>query len=154
MNESLFNHQSETLKHVNEVRGNIVEVIKELDHRAQVHDGSKFVEPEASILADNNHRLAVTKYGTPEYAACLEAIKPALDHHYAKNRHHPQHWPNGVDDMTLVDLIEMLCDWRAATKRNKDGNIRTSIDHNAERFKLSPQLQQIMHNTVRELFKD
>ena len=54
--------------------------------------------------------------------------------------------------MTLIDLIEMLCDWKAATVRNKNGNIRKSIEHNADRFKMSPQLKQIFENTVREMF--
>ena len=48
-------------------------------------------------------------------------FKPAIDHHYANNRHHPEHWPNGINDMTLMDLIEMLADWKAATARNKNG---------------------------------
>ncbi len=56
--------------------------------------------------------------------------------------------------MTLVDLIEMLADWRAATKRNKNGNIRKSIDINAEKYGISPQLKKIFENTVREMFKD
>ena len=30
-------------------------------------------------------------YGSDEYKACLTEMKPALDHHYAANRHHPEH---------------------------------------------------------------
>ena len=42
---------------------------------------------------------------------------PALQHHYEDNCHHPEHYRNGIHDMNMVDLIEMLCDWRAAIKR-------------------------------------
>jgi len=154
MNEKLFTHNSETLKHVNKVREHLVSVITDLDHRAQVHDQSKFESPEKEILAEWTPELAKTEYGTQAYTDLLVKVKPALDHHYANNRHHPEHWPNGVDDMTLMDLIEMLCDWKAATERNKNGNIRKSVEHNAKRFNLSPQLEQILHNTVRELFKE
>jgi hypothetical protein len=84
----------------------------------------------------------------------LGKVKPAIEHHYAKNRHHPEHWPNGIDDMTLLDIVEMLSDWRAATERNKNGNIRTSIEKNTVRYNMSPQLAQIMQNTVREMFKE
>jgi G3E family GTPase len=154
MNEKLLLHDSETLKHINKVRENLWNVIRDLDHRAQIHDASKMEAPEREILAENTPKLAKTEYGSADYSKLLEEIKPALDHHYSKNRHHPEHWPQGVDDMNLMDLVELLCDWKAATERNKNGNIRKSIEHNAKRFNLSPQLEKILHNTVRELFKD
>ena len=46
----------------------------------------------------------------------------------------------------------MLCDWQAATKRNKNGNIRTSIDKNQKRYSIVDQLTQILHNTVNRYF--
>lgn len=57
-----------------------------------------------------------------------------------------------VDKMTLVDLIELLCDWVAATKNNRNGNIHKSIEFNTKRFNLSPQLAQILTNTVNRYF--
>ncbi len=147
-------HMSETSKHINEVRKNIWTVIEELDKRAQIHDASKLESPEKEILAENTYKLGMTVYGSPEYKVLLEEVKPALDHHYSKNRHHPQYHPNLINDMNLVDIIELLCDWRAATKRNKNGNIRKSIEINAERFNISPQLRQILENTIKELFQD
>jgi hypothetical protein len=152
MDEKMLNHNRETLKHVNEVRGNIQLVIKELDERAQVHDASKFVEPEASIYAAHLEDMVKTQYGTPEYQAMLDKVRPALDNHYAKNRHHPQHWPNGIEDMDLCDIMEMFCDWIAATKRLKNGNVHNSIKVNAERFKINPQLVKIFENTANRLF--
>lgn len=152
MNQELITHDSETLKHVNEVRNNIWTLIKELDNRAQVHDASKFEEPERSIFASNTSKLAKTQYGTEEYGKLLEEVKPAIDHHYSKNTHHPEHWPNGIEDMDLLDLVEMLADWAAATKRNKNGNIHKSIEHNQERFKITPQLSKIFTNTVNRYF--
>lgn len=152
MNADLITHDSETLKHVNEVRSNIWSLIKRLDARAQVHDASKFEEPERSVFAENTPKLAKTEYGTTSYDELLNEVKVAIDHHYSKNTHHPEHWPNGVDDMDLLDLVEMLCDWAAAVKRNKNGNVHKSIDHNQERFNMSPQLAQIFRNTVNRYF--
>jgi uncharacterized LabA/DUF88 family protein len=51
--------------------------------------------------------------------------------------------------MNLVDLIEMICDWKAATERTKDGNIYKSIEINSERFKMSEQLKNIFNNTLK-----
>lgn len=143
---------AETHKHVRKVQENLNLFIKDLIQRGMVHDESKFEEPELSIFAANTHRLQSVGYGTPEYEACLQETRPAITHHYSKNRHHPEFHPNGIEDMTLIDLLEMLADWRAAGERNKDGNIRKSIAVNSSRFKMSPQLRTIFENTVKEYF--
>ena len=144
----------ETIKHIHVVREYLYLMIAELDKRARDHDASKLESPEDEIFGEYSNELGKTKYGSPEYDALLEKVKPATDNHYAKNRHHPQHWPNGIDDMTLADLCEMLADWKAATARNKDGNIRKSIAINAKRFKMSRQMAKIFQNTVREMFQE
>lgn len=155
MSDSKTNYcLSETYKHVGKVNSNINKFVIDLIHRAEIHDKSKFEEPELSIFSDNMEKLIKTEYGSPEYKELLVSIKPAIDHHYSKNRHHPEHWPNGIEDMNLMDLVEMISDWKAATERNKDGNIRKSIEINSGRYKISPQLRQILENTVRDYFKD
>jgi hypothetical protein len=103
------------------------------------------------LFADLTPQLATMTYGSEEYQASLDALKPALDHHYASNRHHPEHFNNGVNDMTLVDIIEMFCDWKASTLRQNDGNLLKSIETNAERFNIEGQLKQILLNTARML---
>jgi hypothetical protein len=45
----------------------------------------------------------------------------------------------------------MFCDWKAATQRMHDGNIRKSLEINKERFEMSEQLYKIFENTVKEL---
>ena len=76
-------------------------------------------------------------------------MQPALNHHYAANAHHPEHWPNGIEDMSLLDIVEMICDWKASAERTKDGNLLKSIEINANRFKIDNQLKQILINTVK-----
>lgn len=144
----------ETFKHIHRVRHFLFLMMEELDRRAREHDASKLDSPEAEIFGEWTPELAKVEYMSPEYKVLMEKVRPATDHHYANNRHHPEHWPKGVEDMTLCDLVEMLCDWKAATERNKNGNIRTSIEKNTARYNLSPQLAQVMQNTVREMFQD
>lgn len=153
-NDKTIMGKLETLKHIHTVRGLLFDMISELDNRARNHDQSKLQSPEAEIYGEYTPELAKTEYGTDAYNDLLEKVRPAIDHHYANNRHHPEHWPEGVNDMTLIDLLEMLVDWKAATQRNKNGNIRKSIEINAERFGMSDQLKRIFDNTVREHFKD
>lgn len=45
---------------------------------------------------------------SPEYHQDLLDMGPALHHHYANNRHHPQYFPFGVGGMTLADVIEVF----------------------------------------------
>ena len=95
-------------------------------------------------------KLKSSTYGSEEYKKFLEELKPALDNHYKENRHHPEHFENGIKGMTLVDLIEMLCDWCAAVERHSDGNILKSIEINQKRFGYSDELKQILINTLEQ----
>ncbi len=141
--------QVETQKHIESVRKYIRFMIDKLDNRGVKHDASKLESPEVELFADVTPKLAETTYGSDEYNGFLEKLKPALDHHYASNRHHPEHFVNGINDMTLIDILEMFCDWKASTLRQNDGNLLKSIESNAERFHMDGQLKQILINTAR-----
>lgn len=145
---------ADTATHKEEVSTNLHVFVKELLDRADTHDDSKLQEPELTGYAQLGVSLSGLEYGSEEYRKNLAALKSTIDHHYANNRHHPEHWPNGINGMTLIDLLEMLADWKAATKRNKNGNLRKSIEINGTRFKMTAQLRQILENTVREHFQD
>ena len=137
-----------TMRHIEQVRNLLNRVVAELLSRGEAHDQSKLASPEVELFAEFTPKLAASTYGSSEYEGFRKAMGPALDHHYAKNRHHPEHFKNGVNDMNLLDLVEMFCDWKAATMRHNDGNIRNSIEYNANRFGLSPQLVKVLENTV------
>jgi len=66
-----------------------------------------------------------------------------IDDNYVKDR--------GINGMTLIDVIEMFCDWKAASERHADGDILKSIEINGKRFNIDQQLKQIILNTA-ELF--
>ena len=88
-------------------------------------------------------------YGSDEYKAVLDGMRPALKHHYNKNSHHPEHYRDGISGMTIVDLVEMFCDWCAATERHEDGNIDRSIIQNMERFGYGEVLAHIFAKHIR-----
>ena len=143
--------QVETQKHIETVRKYIRFMIDKIEQRGVKHDASKLETPEVELFAEYTPRLAELHYGSDEYKQSLECLKPALDHHYASNRHHPEHFVNGINDMTLIDIVEMFCDWKASTLRMNDGNLLKSIETNAERFNMDGQLKQILVNTARML---
>ncbi|MFA5376461.1 MAG: DUF5662 family protein [Dehalococcoidia bacterium] len=139
---------TETQKHINNVVRFMTELLEEIKLRCADHDKSKFERPEVEIFTVYTPKLAGCTYGSDEYKSYLSGMKPALDHHYNHNRHHPEHFANGIDGMTLVDLIEMLCDWKAATMRHNDGSMDQSLEINKARFGMSDQLVSMLRNTV------
>jgi len=189
----------QTYEHIHLVQKLLASAQVELMRRQFTHDRSKLASPEWEYYERVSHNLEGLTYGTPEYTAQLKAnLGPAVEHHYAHNRHHPEFFPEHSDErqsaaiaahrlmakwatdnaqvlpddvygyrdldkflaqkeaevkarvnnMNLFDLLEMIVDWLAATKRHADGDINKSIEINTERFGLSPQLVNILKNTV------
>lgn len=123
-------------------------MIAHLSLRSASHDQSKLAEPELTGFATVTAKLKDLTYGSPRYYAALEELKPSLHHHYTHNSHHPEHYPNGILGMNLIDILEMFCDWKAAGERHKDGSLQKSIEINQARFGYSDELKQILLNTV------
>lgn len=143
----------ETLAHISRVRDLLSLCIDDLKNRAENHDKSKLSSPEVEIFTEFTPKLRDSVYLSDEYNQFRKEMGVALDHHYKHNSHHPEHYENGIDGMNLLDLIEMFVDWKAASERHTTGDINKSIILNIERFKLSPQLVNILNNTVNYLFK-
>lgn len=143
-----YDSSKDTLLHIKRVSQLLTEAASELIKRANVHDDSKLQSPEKELFDEYTPKLKDCEYGSEQYKAFLEELKVALDHHYANNTHHPEHYSDGVAGFDLFDLMEMFFDWKAATERTKDGSILKSIEINTERFKLDPQLSSILRNTA------
>lgn len=138
----------DTQTHIDQVREGLARVISALTERGRVHDKSKLESPELEIFTEFTPKLKASTYGSDEYKGFLQSMKVALDHHYANNSHHPEYYKDGVRGMNLLDIVEMFCDWYAATLRHDDGDIVKSIEFNKTRFNMSDDLTQIFLNTV------
>ncbi len=151
MSEKPYDSTKDTLAHIKEVEVGLSIMAVELDRRADLHDLSKLQPPEKEAFDRATPELKGLTYGSLEYHEATDRLGAALTHHYSVNSHHPQYYPDGIDGMSLLDLIEMFCDWRAATKRHADGDLSMSIEINRERFGMSDQLYQIFKNTQKEM---
>lgn len=138
----------QTMRHIETVRNYLGACIRELLHKQEHHDQTKLESPEVEAYDAITHQLRGLTYGSDEYRAVLKAQKPAINHHYHFNRHHPEFFENGYRGMTLLDMVEMICDWKAATLRHGDGDIYKSLAINQERFGYSDELYEIFKNTV------
>lgn len=146
-----YDSTADTMRHVWRVEGLIEEAIANLYARAKAHDDSKFLSPEKEAFDRETPKLKELEYGSDEYRASLDRLGVALQHHYEHNSHHPEHWENGIRDMSLFDVLEMLLDWKAASERHEHGDIIKSIDQNQGRFGYSDELRLIFLNTAQEM---
>lgn len=189
----------ETYQHIDTIIKLLVQMQIEISKRILTHDRSKLANPEVSTFTEFTPKLKNSTYGSDEYKSFLAEMKPALDHHYANNRHHPEFFEgcekdqktidqcanlvgflesrnlidvrqpddeygygyaidaihrhkeeleSNINGMNIIDVLEMLVDWKAATLRHADGDIHRSIEINRDRFKMSPQLVNILKNSV------
>lgn len=144
----------DTWQHIHVVRKLLTRMQEELGRRALEHDQSKIQDPaEMAIFAEFTPKLRDVTFGSEEYRGFLRDMGPAVKAHQLNNRHHPEAHEGGVTGMNLIDVLEMVCDWKAASLRHTDGDFVRSVRVCSERFEISPQLAQIILNTA-ELFGD
>ncbi len=149
--EKKYDSTQDTLEHMRHVREHLAEFISLLEDRAVSHDNSKLVEPEKSLFDEWSPKLSEMEYGSDEYMDALKHLGPALDHHYRVNSHHPEHFTDGITDMNLFDILEMLADWKAAGERVKEGSMDHSLNINRKRFKIPWAIMLIIDNTARDM---
>lgn len=196
----MYDSRPDTYEHIHTVQRMMSRAISNLSDRALYHDRSKLDSPEKELFDEYTPKLKGSTYGSDEYKGFLAGMKPALDHHYAHNAHHPEHYrwrcgvcdrrwtdiewesaPEGPNDsgqrycpscschgviyetalvaetdkglhgMSLLDLIEMLVDWKAATLRHNDGDLCKSIEINQQRFGYTDELKAVLIRTATEL---
>lgn len=135
------------LEHIGRVQVLMQKVIGDLIKRACKHDRSKLLSPELEGF-DRSPPLNEIVYGSPEYLKSCEDLKPTLEHHWSVNDHHPEWSSAGIKGMNLLQLLELICDWQAASERHRDGNVFKSIEMNQKRFGYSDELKKILYQTA------
>lgn len=142
--QNLHEHRDRVGRYLNQFAAQIM-------FRGDIHDNSKFGPNEFPIYASAIDEFEKHKFGSEGYLKAKESIAPAVKHHFQHNRHHPEHHKNGIDDMDLVDLLEMVCDWKAATLNHPDapGNMAHSLEFAIKKYNISPQLAKILENTIK-----
>lgn len=140
----------DTVAHIRLVQLYLNSIAQHLMTRAEMHDESKLQEPELSGYAGLAGAVSGLKYGTEEHRAAFAPFKEVIAHHYSVNDHHPEYFGGDVNKMNLLQLTEMLCDWKAASRRN-DPSLLPSLEVSIKRFGIDPQLASIIRNTIATL---
>lgn len=137
-----------TLTHIGVVQDLGGLVVKDFVRRLGRHDHSKLLPPEKACFDEISVRLRGTPYGSQGYRETLREFKPALDHHQTKNDHHPEAHPRGIHSMNLIQLLELCCDWIAASRRHPDGDVLKSLVISQERFGMTDDETALLERTI------
>ena len=137
----------DTLNHIYSVRLLLYKISSALLYRSAHHDESKLQSPEKELYEIWRPKLDSMDVDSDEYRDVLVQMGEGLKHHYAANRHHPEHFESGLRGMNLVDVIEMVCDWHAAAGRRGQ---MVSMKWVGNRFFISEgeALYSIIQNTL------
>ena len=149
--EHLF-YEADVWKHRHLVATLMAKAATILLKAGTAHDASKLTEEEQPyyekpVWALNHSHI---EYGSPEYKEITATMGPGWEHHKRVNPHHPEFFgeePEAVSMMNMFELIEMLCDWIAASKR-KGNDPAMAMKFLKEKYPVSEELEQILLNTL------
>ena len=79
----------------------------------------------------------------------------AWQSHIKDNPHHPEHHKN-VNDMTFINMIEMVCDWEAMSEEMGDDTMEWYNKNVPSRWKFNQNSQEIIKNIILQIkdYKD
>ncbi len=127
----------------------------DLIERAKTHDASKLGAQERIpyVWLTEFHRCKRNggEFDYPEGMA--DQVKLAIRHHVTTNRHHPEFHAD-PDDMTDIDLIEMVCDWTAMAQEfgQDGGSARGWADKTiGKRVAFNADKRRFIFQTIEEL---
>ena len=151
-------YERRTYEHIERVRkcltvmASITKYSDELKQRARVHDASKYGPEERVPYTWLTECHRCRRAGEPfAYPEGIEAqVRSAIDHHVTTNRHHAEFHSN-PNDMTDVDLIEMVCDWTAMSQEFKQdgGSARGWADKTiGHRLKLNSDRREFVYRMI------
>ena len=155
--------RTRTQEHIARVAANLLLIAKtsiyaeELRLRALEHDSSKFGSDELIPYVWLNEYHCCRRSGVAfEYPEGMEEqVKLAIRHHVTSNRHHSE-YHSDPNDMTPVDLIEMVCDWTAMSQEfgqdggSARGRAELMIGH---RFQFNEEQARFIYDVISELDK-
>lgn len=142
---------TDTLMHIAEVHEALAEIRSALELRGIAHDRSKLTAVEFDAFVSTRPKFKNADYGSKAYQECVDAIKPAIEHHYSINRHHTQHHANGFAGMSLLDILEMLADWKAANRRSPNLSFEDSLPIAFKKYDIPKNMQGHIMLTLKEL---
>lgn len=111
-----------------------IELGTQLLKRGCEHDNSKFDSDEFRRLSQI---LKSRKCFTDANSQLSTEERKAIEYHWKHNRHHPEYFENPSEEMTELDIIEMVCDWFARSLQYGTEFIPFVKERQSNRFNFS-----------------
>jgi hypothetical protein len=170
-----------TKKHISLVQKYCDKIIKSfpefylLEKRKEVHDNSKFLEPELTPYVFITWKYKCKDSGEifPDWAPkdIDKLMNEATIHHILYNDHHPDYWekrkdvqfinndnrdkPADLIDATLmpdISIAEMVADWCAVSDERKSSP-KDWADKNINiRWKFNKEQEKLIYNIIKEIW--
>ena len=145
MNNQIHPHAKElarVTRHIMTVQSRMRAIARRILNRADSHDLSKFAPDELGGMIEIDAIAEESGLNSPQY---MEAIKgPAIGLHRSRHSHHPEFHSDGIKDMSLLDLIEMVCDWKAANQVRGHPEGRQSVNMMIRRLELKDEYRFVV----------
>ena len=127
----------------------------ELSERALVHDEDKYTDPELVlpyVWVTEYYRVKNEEGKVPEdLQAQYDQANEATGKHVKQNPHHPEAH-GSIEDMTELDLAEMVCDWAAMAEELGQDSARGWADDNVgTKWEFSKDQTQFIYAAIDRL---
>lgn len=157
-------YEQRTREHIDRVRrclflmAGVTTHADALVERAEFHDASKYgrVEKVPYIWLTEFHRCRRSGQAFQYPPGMNELVETAKHHHVSTNRHHPEFHAD-PNDMTDVDLIEMVCDWTAMSQEfgEDGGSARGWADRTiGARVQFSAEKREFIYDAIKLLDRE
>ena len=131
-----FNALLTIMRHRETVAEHLHNLADYFRHRAREHDRSKLRLDEFAGFSRINRIAREHPYGTQEYEESMDTEKGpdgCITLHFSRNAHHPEY--HGHErEMGLLDLMEMVADWKGAADTYGTNTLRDAMPVNRKRF--------------------
>lgn len=125
-------HINRVIKYMKQLEGYSDLTHDELIERAQLHDQDKYSSREMALpycWVTEYHRQNNEGEVDSETQRQYDLAKDATGRHVEQNLHHPEAHQS-IEDMSQLDLAEMVADWSAMAEELGEGNARGWADQN------------------------
>jgi len=137
-------------RHITTVQKHLNKFVARLQQRSIEHDLSKLSKDEFAGFVEVNQIARLHPYGSQEYKDSLKGNQ-TIALHFSRNSHHPEYHPNSVNDMTILDWIELVTDWKAASETYGNTSFNDSLEIQRKRFKLTDAQMWLVKLIAKEL---
>ncbi|EGC28246.1 hypothetical protein DICPUDRAFT_85639 [Dictyostelium purpureum] len=124
---------------------------KELKERGDLHDASKYEPPEIEpyIWLTWYHHCKHCNIDFKYPDGVEKLVKEGCDHHLHCNRHHPESHSD-PNEMSVLDIVEMVCDWSAISQELNQGSCINYVKQHISKWSFSNEKLNFIFKTITE----